>query len=89
MSKKCKCKDKVPFDLRYSIEVKDSNDTVSFSAFYDGMDQENDCSGNDATWRELLLRFRSILKTKGYDWTDEDEDTWRNLINNGIEGDLY
>jgi hypothetical protein len=81
-NKKCKCK--CEGNVRYSIILKDDDNSVAYTAFKD-----SDHSFNDATWCELLYRFRMLLLSQGYVWTDEIEELWRNLINCGIDEDQY
>lgn len=38
---------------------------------------------------EILLVFRNLLIAKGYDWDEENKGMWRELINSGLDGEVY
>jgi hypothetical protein len=80
----CDCEDcaSVSTGTKFYILLQDDDSRVEITKNSRG-------EGDDATWQELLLNFRNLLSAKGYCWGEENEDYFRELINGGIDGEIY
>ena len=78
----CEAEDKYYY-TKYRVILQDEDSSAEFTK------HNEDDTGNDSTWNEILLVFRNILIAKGYSWNEEKEGLWRELINSGLDGDVY